>query len=699
MKRRILSVVAVLVLLAAALPGSIVGAQPEMPPLPLPVDIDARLKHEPAPAQNYAEGELAAEAVTTEAQCFGEGEFLTLTISGWDPDNPLTQDVVFWKETAETATGKATLWVAWDFLATLWRQDVITCEQLEYLQGQMDHIVETDVKYFGAYINRPADNDNIDVMIYNIVDEGYFVEDYPTYIAGFFWSSINELFDRNMIFIDSYDWENRLGADVARPFLYEGTVAHELEHLIHNDHDGDEDSWVDEGLADLAQYFCGYGHDDGHVIYYLAYHRTPLTVWGGGLESYGASYLFQLYLLENFSTATGTGDDVVWDPSWTLGLVAQQANSIEGVELETGAMFNNLYDSWIVANYLDDPEQAGAGGFPIGYDTIDLTPFVATGWSPWSIERSITDIYGADHKGNVPLPRYWGGYKSSTVEYPVGDAPPYAPFYGLYKGMEPVMDIYLRGAAYSGVAPHGGMYEVAAGNSNMLTDRMLLLNTPVGGTLTFWTWFDIEEDWDFGFVEVSTDGGATWAPLAGSITRESNNPFGSTAWANSLVGGMATTNAAITGKSTGWEQGIFTLPAGDVLVRFSYYTDESTLGQGWFIDDVAVNGFSDDFESGYGNWTLGGWTHTTGLFQNDWMAGYVNPVYENGKLQDVLWDYLADGVPWVNSQGALFEVIEGWVDTSRLNKDEATVFFSNRPDVSPFSAGYLLLVEKGSAAP
>lgn len=689
MKKRVVSVVAVLVLLAAALPASIAGAQPEMPPLPLPVDIDARLKSEPAPVQNYAAGELPLEAVTSAAQCFGDGEFLTLTISGWDPANPLTQDVVFWKETAETDTGNATLWVAWDFLATLWRQDVITCDQLEYLQGQMNHIVATDVEYFGAYTPR-GDSENIDVMIYNIVDEGYFVEDYPTYIAGFFWSSVNEEFDRNMIFIDSYDWENRLGPDVARPYLYEGTVAHELQHLIHNDHDGNEDSWVDEGLADLAQYFAGYGHDDGHVIYYLAYHRTPLTVWGGGLESYGASYLFQLYLLESFSTFDGTA----WDPAWTRGLVDEQANSIEGIELQTGAIFNNLYDAWIVANYLDDPTQVGAGGFPIGYDTINLTPFIAPGWSPWSIERSITEIYGADHKGNVPLPRYWGGYKSGTVEYPVGDAAPYAPMYGLYKGMEPVMDIYVRGAAYSGVEPIEGMYEVAAGNSNMLTDRMLELNVPVGGTLSFRTWFDIEENWDFGFVEVSTDGGTTWAPLAGTITRFSDNPFGSTAWGNSLVGEMATTDAAITGNSGGWVQGSFDLPAASgVLVRFSYYTDEATVGQGWFIDDVAVNGFSDGFEAGYADWTLGGWTHTTGLFKNDWIAGYVNPIYNKGKLQSVGWGYLDDVV------GDTYEMISGFVDTSRLNKDEATVFFSNRPGVSPFSAGYRTFVEKLPAMP
>ena len=177
------------------------------------------------------------------------------------------------------------------------------------------------------------------------------------------------------------------------------------------------------------------------------------------------------------------------------------------------------------------------------------------------------------------------------------------------------------------------MYEVAAGNSNMLTDRMLPAERHrLAARSRFWTWFDIEEDWDFGFVEVSTDGGATWAPLPGSITRFSNNPFGSTAWGNSLVGGMATTDAAITGNSGGWVQGDLHLPAAsDVLVRFSYYTDESTLGQGWFIDDVAVNGFSDGFEAGYADWTLGGWTHTTGLFQNDWIAGYVNPIYNKGQ--------------------------------------------------------------------
>jgi immune inhibitor A len=132
-----------------------------------------------------------------------------------------------------------------------------------------------------------------------------------------------------MVFVDSYNWEDRLGPDVARPYDYEATVAHELEHLIHNDHDANEVSWVDEGMADLAEYLNGFGQPDSHVVYYMAYHRTPLTVWGGGLEDYGASYLFQLYLLENFGTSGCTSSlcPTGWDNTWTTYLAPARAAS------------------------------------------------------------------------------------------------------------------------------------------------------------------------------------------------------------------------------------------------------------------------------------------------------------------------------------------------------------------------------------
>jgi len=699
MQRKILAMLGIVALLATFLAAVPVTAQEgDKVDLPIAVDIDHRLKNMPAPAQRSPEeaAALAALGETTGSQCGGDDSSLMITITSFDPANPGSQDVVFWNETVGS-TSKATLWVAWDFLTTVYdREDVITCEQLEYLQGAMDGIVDTNVHYFGEYVQRPAGNENIDVMIYNIVDESYFDSEYPYYVAGFFWASVNEEFDRNMVFIDSYDWENRLGPDDApwrgldpdlwRPYLYEGVVAHELEHLIHNDHDSNELSWVDEGLADMAEYFNGFGHPAGHVVYYLAFHRTSLTKWGGGLEDYGASYLFQLYLLENFGSKTnGT-----WDNTWTRGLVNEQLDSIAGIEAQTGASMNDLYDAWILANYVDNPTLAGAGGFPLGYDEIALTPFESTAYSPWSIERAIS----APHDINLPIGRFYShgkAYSDGKGDWPASTAPPYAPFYGTFGMMEPWMNIRLGGEVVSGVVPHSGDYEVASGGGNMVSDRMLALNVPVGGTLTFWAWYDIEEEWDYGFVEVSTNSGATWSPIPGSITRHSENPNNSTAWKNSLVGGQASTDTAITGNSGGWVEGIFELPAAsDVLVRFSYYTDEAMNGAGWFIDDVSVNGFSDGFEAGTVSWDLGGWTRTTGLYDNDWVAAYVNPVYDGDGFVRLDYEYLDDGFVSDDS----YECINATVETS-LDGDVATVVISNRPQESPFNGDFLLLVKKG----
>lgn len=660
--------------------------------LPIPVDIDARLRDMPVPAQDaFSEtASLAVTAQTTSSLCGGDSESMSLTIPSFDPDNPGTQVVEFWRESPASSTGKATLWVAWDFLTTDYGEEhTITCEQLEYLQGKMDGIVETDTDYFGDYVQRPMGNENIDVMIYNIVDESYFDPTFQFYIAGFFWAAINDAEMRNMIFIDTLDWENRLGPYAIHPYMYEATVAHELQHLIHRDHDEDEQLWVEEGLSDLAEYLNGFGHPDGHVTYYLAYHRTSLTNWGDGLEDYGASYLFQLYLLENFGLSEN-GDP---DPDWTRGLLDQQLDGIAAIEEQTGLSLNELFDAWIMANYIDDKALTGAANLPLGYSLIQLRPFSSV-YGDWSIARAIEDIYGADHRGNLPVSRYYGGYQSGTVEYPMGALPPYTPLYGTYKGMEPAMNVLLRGNAYAGVAPHDGTYEVASGGGNLVSDRMLQLNTPVGGTLTFWTWFDIEEEWDYGFVEASTDEGATWAPLPGTITRSSVNPNGSTAWSNSLVSGLAQTDTAITGSSIGWVPANFTLPAAsDVLVRFSYYTDEAYNGAGWFIDEVSVNGFSDGFEAGSSNWDLGGWDLTTGLFPNDWMAAYVLPVYERGKFARLDYGYMEDGF-----YQEPYEIIAGSFADLSLNRESATILFSNRPAESPFDAEYLVLVEKAPAS-
>ena len=135
-------------------------------------------------------------------------------------------------------------------------------------------------------------------------------------------------------------------------------------------------------MADLAEYLNGFGITPSHVVYYLAYHRTPLTVWGGGLESYGASALFQLYLLEQFGEQGDPDCPTGWTNEWTRKLIEEQGNSIDGIETATGAAFNDLYDAWILANYMDDPSLVGAGGYPLGYNEIDLAPYTSLNYWP-----------------------------------------------------------------------------------------------------------------------------------------------------------------------------------------------------------------------------------------------------------------------------------------------------------------------------
>jgi hypothetical protein len=49
-------------------------------------------------------------------------------------------------------------------------------------------------------------------------------------------------------------------------------------------------------------------------------------------------------------------------------------------------------------------------------------------------------------------------------------------------------------------------------------------------TLQFWTWHDIEADWDYGYVTVSADDGATWQILRGPSTVDTNPHGNSHGW-------------------------------------------------------------------------------------------------------------------------------------------------------------------------
>ena len=305
-----IALLATVLLLAVSAPALATGKSATTD---IPYDLSPTIKNLPAPHQKYPVGtkldtSLAGPLVAT----LGAPD-IVLTLYDWDPAHGGSYEVPFWKVASGTHSD---IYVAWNDLAappTSSQQDqTITEEQIAYMADEFDRVIwASDVFHFGNYESRTPEGQGEEeygkraqIFVYNIRDEAYW-SSYRFYIAGYFSSSLNDDLGLNAIFVDSYNWVDRIGEGVARPHLYEGTIAHEFEHLIHNDVDGNEDSFIDEGLADLAEQFI-YGTEttSGHIGEYLYYHRDSLIDWKGELFDYGNAVLWQDYLWEH----AGGGD-------------------------------------------------------------------------------------------------------------------------------------------------------------------------------------------------------------------------------------------------------------------------------------------------------------------------------------------------------------------------------------------------------
>jgi len=144
-------------------------------------------------------------------------------------------------------------------------------------------------------------------------------------------------------------------------------ASHEFEHMIHWKYDGNEDSWVDEGMAELAMYF--YGNPD-NISGFNSNPDNDLTAWDGYWADYIQTYLWSLYFFERYG-----GHPAVY------AVVHEPANSIEGYnavldDFGYSEDFDDVFADWVVANYLDDTDIAD-GRF--GYLGEDLPAFNVAG--------------------------------------------------------------------------------------------------------------------------------------------------------------------------------------------------------------------------------------------------------------------------------------------------------------------------------
>ena len=512
---------------------------------------------------------------------------------------------------------------------------VVTQAQIDELGNELaSHILAIDEAHYGeAGLADPGDpnSDAMVMIVYDLHDDGMYDCADTTYTAGYFAPEYIDQAGMNVMAIDAYDWANRIGDQTGNPNgrsdLYEGVIAHELQHLLHNYSDPGELSWVDEGLADFAIFLNGYDVGGSHLSYQQVFHReTSLTRWGGGLENYGASFTFFQYLWEQ---AGGNGDgtynpDGQYDGAGGDLLIkkifAEQADGMDGVR-NAIASFNSaghpglstplrsvqaLFKDWAVAVYLDDE----------GSDRYDVkaVDFGNPAYTKWTVDIANSTFWDGrgQYQGALPDAK-WNKLKNR----PDPTALPFGVSYETFRNPGPAFKVNFAGEPMTQVAPHSGSTHWYAGYTSQ-SDHVLDLAVGVAPTtLDFWSWNFIEEGWDYGFVEALVGGDWQTVPLtndANALVTTNDNPHGANEEGDGLTG---TSGGAYFVDAPKYVHLNATLPVGTTDVRFRYSTDAAYLDTGRFVDDVQVNGAPVGLSSS------NGWFETNGVQQNDWSLQLV----------------------------------------------------------------------------
>lgn len=509
---------------------------------------------------------------------------------------------------------------------------VVTQEQVDKLRDEFDsNIYPKATEFFGTpdvhdgshsplpgMVGLPdgyyEGSDKVIMLVDNIQDDNYNDPNYPFFVAGFYWQTLENYIDRNIITIDTNSWETRLES------TFFGTTIHELQHLIHADNDSAEETWINEGMSTFSEYLGGYGHDDRSINFYLDHPENSLVNWDDHrtattgpetIADYGQVYLFTLYMNDKF------GKEFIRD------LATSDVVGIDGVNQTLAKHgynedFTQVYQNFITALALDS-NQPGDGVY--NFDSIDLRELVVD-------NEGTKRGYTVDYEGAVKfekdgVPAWGGDFKKLEFEDKISGIS--------FDGVD-----FLPTLWKSVADPTDETNQVLWGNEGDEADNSLVfeadLSNLTNATLNFDHYLDIEEHWDFGVVQVSTDGGQTWKSLANENTTSDVVEEGYPKIKENVPG--------FTGNVKEWTNETFDLSeyAGQkVLVSFRYLTDWGYNDSGWFIDNVSIPeiGFSNDGSSTDAfmsmNEILGKYVEYTVTFINERLVGSkkgAKPVYK-----------------------------------------------------------------------
>ncbi|WP_075618442.1 immune inhibitor A domain-containing protein [Paenisporosarcina indica] len=506
----------------------------------------------------------------------------------------LNRNLAFKKFTLRSVGDNVEIWVADDLAYgpnNPKPADVVTQAQVDKLRDEFDsNIYPKATEFFGTPDALDGSNaglvdigavpkgyyegsDKVIMLVDNIRDEGWNNPSYPFFVAGFFWQTLENYTDRNIVTIDTNSWATRLEN------TFFGTTIHELQHLIQADNDGSEETWLNEGMSTFSEFLGGYGHGEGSINFYLDHPENSLVNWdehqgaATGPETiadYGQTYLFTLYMYDKF------GKEFIRELA-TDGMSQGIASVNERLAAYgSDKTFTDVYQDFMTALTLDDSSVSSDYKF----DSINLRelPINAAG----DLRGKTVDFEKALTFEKVGVPAWGGDFK----EFNFGNDVRSLKFDG----------VDFLPLQWSTVAnPKASGEQVLHANNGDEADQALIFNAKVpteNPTLTFEHFYKIEEQWDFGIVQVSTDNGETWTSLENANTRSDVVEEGYPTIKENVPG--------FTGTNGDWSTESFNLSpyAGkDVLVSFRNLTDWGSNEQGWFIKNIQLGDFSADGSS------------------------------------------------------------------------------------------------------
>ena len=442
-------------------------------------------------------------------------------------------------------------------------------------------------------------------LVDNVRDSNYY--DFPavqTYTAGFFSSYLTELFDRNTMTIDAYDWTHRTTGNPkdaattdpctsrpARPWLYEGVFGHEWQHLLQYYTDPNEVTWVNEGLSDFAMALDGYidatatvadpGFDN-HLICYqgygtvkTAYNPIPydcggaqnsLNLWGEDtdnagsvLADYGEAFSFMLFLYDRYGVDFMSA---LHRDGAHQGLdgVSAQLKGIGGKDVSS--VLHDFQSSTLLDAFLDADKKSKLSGIAKSQVVSKSLNASVNLENPQSYADPGAAPNGADY---VPI-RKDGQNLSGQDLRSIS-----------FKGARTLPPLPLAWKIVSNDPDRPGNPVLFSGNDNN-TDASLVthLSVPTADpTLRFLAKYGAEATYDYGYVTVSTDGGKTYsAPIPGNHTVP-DGPLG----------------AGLNGTTAGFEPEQYDLSAyagKGILVNIRYVSDAGVNEGGLLVDDLTV---------------------------------------------------------------------------------------------------------------